>query len=524
MKTRRIAFIFIVLLFTGCEAAKMIYDMINAPEDADYEYAAEYPMPEPTERPTFAGYGGSLNLSMRLPKTLNPILNEDATVDTILSLMFEPLFILDENLKVVPNIAESIYFAEDGQSAVVTLRNDVYWNDGSSVTTHDLTYTIDELRRAPDGSVYKQNVRIISDYIRINDREARLFFHEYSASIMYDLCFPLIPEHYYRGGSRDMEPLGNGPYVFESYKGVTELKLTANGDYFKHEPYISSITVLVTADRETDIHAFEQGVVDVISSVFSEQGKYGGKKAINTTVYISSYFDFIGFNYNNDFFHDHRVRAAIARCVDIDEIINAVYVGYAKRAHSPFNPASWLYGESIRTVTYDPDEAATVFNWLANPDELNGLTVLVNIENEERVVIADMLSENLAAAGFGVSVDKVDFTAFNERIESNDFDILIAGAYLPVIPDLGFLLGQDGNIFAYEDAEMDELLSGLSDAENEQDFMEYALRIQRYIADETVMIGLAFREYVLLTDARVSGGIKPVMNGIYANIHEWFIH
>ena len=35
--------------------------------------------------------GGELVLSMRMPKTLNPLVNEDITVDNILKLIFEPL-------------------------------------------------------------------------------------------------------------------------------------------------------------------------------------------------------------------------------------------------------------------------------------------------------------------------------------------------------------------------------------------------------------------------------------------------
>ena len=56
--------------------------------------------PEPTQVMTLQpekqpATGGTLVLTMRNPKTLNPLLNEDETVDIILSLLFEKLFIMD---------------------------------------------------------------------------------------------------------------------------------------------------------------------------------------------------------------------------------------------------------------------------------------------------------------------------------------------------------------------------------------------------------------------------------------------
>ena len=50
-------------------------------------------------------YGGTLKMSMRIPKTLNPLVNEDVTVDKVLKIMFEPLFKKDNTVNVFQNIA-----------------------------------------------------------------------------------------------------------------------------------------------------------------------------------------------------------------------------------------------------------------------------------------------------------------------------------------------------------------------------------------------------------------------------------
>ena len=48
-----------------------------------------------------------LTLSMRVPETMNPLLNREETVDRILKLIYLPLLEFDETGKAYPAVAES---------------------------------------------------------------------------------------------------------------------------------------------------------------------------------------------------------------------------------------------------------------------------------------------------------------------------------------------------------------------------------------------------------------------------------
>ena len=524
----KIVFLIIIFFITGCDAARQIYDMINIQEEIEVEYEEEDTELDEYEEERRMGLGGTLHLSMRQPLTLNPILNEDITVDKILKLIFEPLFILDEQKKPIPNIADSIIFSSNGLAAVITLRSDVFWNDGTPISTRDVTFTIEEIRGASENIIYKKNVSNIMDFTRISDKELRINFRSVSSDMKYMLCFPIIPEHYYRGhmslsSLRNMEPLGNGAYKFVSYKPVTEVRLTANNMSFKNEPHIKDITVIVTNNRETDLQAFEQGVIDIITADLSDWAKYSGRKTINTIEFVSKYFDFIGFNFNNELFADNRVRAPITRCIDINEVVLNIYMGHAVTAHTPVSPASWLFERDTRLFSFDLNEARIVFEWLPVPDGFEGIKILVNAENDERIKLAEILSANLNSAGLYSKVEAENFDVFIERVENSDFDILIAGLHLSVNPDFNFLFHSSGNMFNYKDETMDALLYGLSNAFNEEDFLMQASLLQKYIVDESVCIGIAFRKHAMLLDSRVQGEIKPVINNMFANVYEWFI-
>jgi len=534
MKLKLIALLFAAFLLTGCEAGRMIYDMLNVREEAtetadETEIAKIEPAVAVTaERQSAAGYGGGLSLSMRLPMTLNPVLNEDVTVGHILTLIFEPLLSIDEHQRAVPNLAGSVYLTSGALSAVVTLRNDIYWNDGTPVTTRDVAFTIDELKKAPEEAIYARCAGSIRDYARIDDKEMRIDFYDSAAANLYGLAFPVIPEHYYRGAmsfdnDKNMRPLGGGAYVFDSYKPATELKLKANDRYFKREAYISEITVVVSSDRETDNHAFEQGLIDAAEAGLAEQGRYSGKKQVRTTEYVSTYFDFIGFNHKSALFEDARMRGAAARCVDADYILSEIYSNGAQKAATCVNPVSWLYAESIRPYPTDLAEAGFVFDWRPFPDDL-GAVILVNEENPERVAVAEHLCGNLNAAGLPAAVEKTDFDTFMERVREADFDIVVAGMRLSVAPEYDLLLRSDENPFLCNDDIMDKLLEEFAAASTELSIKDAADRIQRRVVEETLLIGVGFKKEALLTDTRINGEILPTTTNPYYNIREWHIY
>ncbi|MBR5268896.1 MAG: hypothetical protein IKU21_00130, partial [Anaerotignum sp.] len=87
-----------------------------------------------SEQDDFTAVGGEtiekmdenmLTLSMRIPETLNPLLNREETVDRILKLIYLPLVEFDEAGKAVPAIAETWEIGADGKTVTMHLRNDI---------------------------------------------------------------------------------------------------------------------------------------------------------------------------------------------------------------------------------------------------------------------------------------------------------------------------------------------------------------------------------------------------------------
>ncbi len=502
--------------------------------------------PEPTPRePSF---GGTLKLSMRPPKTLNPLLNEDVTVNNILRLVYEPLAVLDENQKPVSNLAD-FNFSSDGTSVTLTLKDGLQWSNGTAVTSKDVTFSIEMLKNAPDTVIYKKNVRNISSFTAPNTKTVNISFNQAFSGAPYLLCFPVISEAYYRNeknpqSDKNMKPVGNGAFEFVSYENTRKMKLKAtnNTTTAAKIPYIENVEVVVTPDFETDLNSFGEGIIDVVSSSVSDWGKYRSSQYSSVTEYVATYYDFIGFNFNNIALQSRNVRQAVAYAINKTEIVANIYLDHAVLTDTPVSPQSWLYEPGVATYDYAPEQAV----WLLSADgytlnddgfmekDVNSVKmplsfrIAVNSENNERVKIANYLNTSLKAVGIQSEIISVPFDEYQKLLSTKAYDIFIGGFNLSVIPDLTFALHSSqveggNNFFAYKDDKMDILLSQAASQPAEIPYKKAMSELQKYIADELPCISLAFRKTAVLSSKRINGAIAPTVDNIFYSISDWYM-
>lgn len=518
------------LLITGCNQYEEAY--INDTETI--EEAVQNPQ-----------HGGTLHISMRSPKTLNPILNEDVSVDNVLKLIFEHLFILNEELRPIPNLAQSAIFSEDGTYAIITLRNDIFWADGTPLTAADLIFTLDTIRSNPN-SIYAEVIENIFSYTQVDPLTVRVNFSNSSKGQGYMFLFPIIPRHYYLGQTNpssqvNMTPLGNGPFMFESYTVVRELNLVANPRSFR-QPYIQNVNVLITTDIETDFYALQHGIIEVLNANIIDLGRHGGSIShLNITSTPKNHYDFLGFNFSKPIFQYTIVRQAIAHAIPKQDLIQSVYLSQAISTNSPINPISWLYEEDLYEYELDLNLSRSLMLEAGFIEMDNGrlgsivlgevvplsLNILVNEENVERVQIANILRQNLENIGININLMVYNMETYIDYIDSRNFDLVLGGFNLSVKPNLSFAFHSSqinrSNIFSYSSDTMDTLLESIRIAPNEILYKQAIRNLQKYINQELPVISIAFRTSVLLTNSDIKGEIHPSLNNIYQNIHQWFI-
>lgn len=513
VKLRIFCLLFIVIYLTGCS---------QSPVQPDTN--------EDTPSVSSAGgeekiYGGSITLSMGFPETLNPLENKDARIDKALSLIFDPLFTLDEEMQPKPVLASEYILSADGRTMSVVLKDGLKWQDGEPITAADILFSLQTIKNADPASLYKPAMANVESCYQSSELVAVINYSEPYGGCAYNLCFPLIPKHYYRHG-HDFEPMGSGCYRMTEYNEKRDMKLEAFDSSVKGKPYIQNIDVLITPTALTDTQTFQTGMTDVFVADLNSIGKMDINREINYTAYNSNEFEFIGFNFSQPVLRNNSFRQGLAYGIPLQDIVKDIYLGNASKSITPVNPAYALSAPAgIENYAYNPELAHNMLAAAGYDLSKLTLSLLVNNDSTERMRIAGIVANSLTELGMHVDIEAVDFNTYVSRLQKGDFQLYIGGTDLDRRIEPSPLLATGGSINYghYSDAHMNELLAKCREALGDENYKKSIRELQSYCADELPYIGIAFKSSVLLTSARIKGDKRPSVTGIFDNIEEWYI-
>lgn len=475
-------------------------------------------------------YGGTLKMSMRMPKSLNPLINEDVTVDKVLKIIFEPLFKNDEKGKIVPNIAESWYFFND--TLTIKIKDGLKWHDGSPISANDVIFSLDTIKAQGDKTLYKDALANISSYSNVGNIITIKLSKPYYYSL-YNLRIPVISAGYYSGnnaaeGGRNMLPMGSGSFKFSSYQLSHELVLE-KCDGINGSPYIDKISAIITDDRETDLYAFEQSVTEVVQSDVSEWGKFGTGKEINITEFDTHDFEFLGFNLKNPALSSLNMRQIIFQCIPLDELVESVYLNHGVKSPLPINPDMWYCSENISYPEYDLSAAAKAVESLGYTKDNLKFSILVNSENKARCEAAAIIADRLNQAGFDITVNKQSFETYQNLLKADNFDMFIGGVRLSDFGDLRPFLSSAAitsgiNLCNYSNTQTDALLAKSESADSDETFKAAQEELQKFLGREIPCVGICFKYSAVLTNKNINGFKNPTAYNIYNDIQKWYIN
>jgi len=518
---KKVVITIFILLFTltACDAGRIFTNPSGipqgfTPQPTAYEHYDEYIAPQIPVTTTIVTTDAdtTLRLSMRHPLTLNPLLNEDVTVARILRLIYEPLIILDENLNPVSHLAE-LEFTTDFTSALIVLRPDSFWSDGTPVTMADLVFSVEALRNAPQNAIYRNKVANIRHIRRISSRSAQIYFHHASVCVGVSLGFPIIPAHHFRN-NMNADPIGNGSFVFEYHSPMRSIRLTQNLSSFRPIAHFTDVEVIFLPDAQTELYAFDQGRIDAIYLPLTEWVRHHTVRHPGYEIFPAMYFEFIGFNFNSEF-SNINMRQGIAQVFDACDAIGAVYLHHAQRATTPFHPAGIMAAE-VEVLPHDPARARALL--YAEPLQ-RPIIIIANDDNPQRVSTARRLAAELNAIGVHTRAEILPYGEYFARLEEGGFDIFVGGMTLNYPPDIQIFFS--GGMFmdcellkeAYEQARQLHF--------NEAQYLQALAEFQQTFTDRLPIISLAFRHSAVLTNQRIMQNVAPATGNVLGWVNEW---
>lgn len=506
--------------------------------ETDEEVPSKVEEPAKEEAGTKKDTASKITIGMQNPVTLNPIYNMDKNVQQTLYLLFDTLVNIEEDGSVTPNLAESFTYSASDKVLIVKLREDIKWQDGTPLTTDDIIFTLGLIKDANE-SPYKLTTSNMANVQAVDRYTFKIFYRQDFSGVYQTLFFPILPKHIYnveKEKQLTLLPVGSGPYIYKDSVPHKEITLEANPAYFKGEPSIKNIDIMIIPDEESLLYAFEQGLIDVIYTDVMEWGKYAKDKSATIYEIGTNCYEFMGLNFNKPIFQNANLRKALVYGIDRQKISDTYYLGHSVVTDTLIAPHSYLFDPTLQIKEYNLekaklllvgegykyDEDMKLFTKNNVPLSFN---LLVNEGSSERLRVAEYMQKMYKELGIEVTIDKVPTETYKERIYNKQFDAFLGGWKISYIPDATFAFHssqiQNGdNFISYSDPMMDSLIRSAFNSHPNQMVEAYG-QLQQYIAEQNPYISLYFKNGALITKKKIGGNIQPNPINFYSNIEEW---
>ncbi|MFC4449009.1 ABC transporter substrate-binding protein [Halorussus aquaticus] len=338
------------------------------------------------------GASGTLNLINSTMSTLDPIKATDTASGEVIQQVFDALMNYpDGNIEVQPLLAKNYEVSDDFTTYTFTLKEGATFHDGSEVTAQDFVYSFERLAQSPesrrayfilqsigvkhstdaDGNYQPDTLSVTA----VDDRTLRIQleepFHATLEMLAYT-AFAAVPEGIVgdiQGYNGELEysefatsqPVGCGPFKFESWQPNTEASVTRYGNYYGNKAEVERVHWQIMSDANarytyamnknadafsipTEFYDPNKVEVETTDERGREVGTYGpvrNGETLNFLAVPTINTFYIGFNTNRV---EQAARHAAAYAMNKEQLVEQVFKGRGRPAFHFTPPAIYPGG------------------------------------------------------------------------------------------------------------------------------------------------------------------------------------
>lgn len=477
------------------------------------------------------------------------------------------------HMDIAPELATALpEISGNNLNYTYTLRKDARWDDGAPITAEDVVFMLKAhkcpLTANPVVKPYFENIRTVITYpddpykFTVSMKREHInniaFFTDFPvmqrtfhdpSNILASYTFEQMDDPNFKAGSdaklsawannfndpkygTDLTMQnGSGPYriaewsagnlILERKKNHWTQKLASPTVYETSLP--EKIIFKVVMDPNAQKLEMRAQTLDVsvwlptpVAKELMQEADFNKNYNIQFTDNFS--FNYIGLNMRPDgtmrkkFFDDVRVRKAMAYAIPVDEIIQVVAQGHAKRQTTMVSPLKKEYNKDLPLIPCDIEAAKKLLDeagWKDTDGDnirdkvVDGVKLDLRIEFKhqggQKFVedVAAMIKESAYKAGIDLVVVPVEYRALREQLAKHDFDMFmsaLAGGALPEdytqLWHTSAYSSGGSNYVGFGNAASDALLDSIKYTIDEATRIPMVMRLQKLVYDEQPYIFL----------------------------------
>jgi oligopeptide transport system substrate-binding protein len=476
---------------------------------------------------------GVLNLWDTGPLTLDPAISADMSSHTYVMQIFSGLVRLDQQLNLVPDIAESWEESLDGKTYTFHLRQGVKFHNGREVKAADFKYSWERACNPDTGSgtaatylgdiigakdMLSGEAGEISGVVAIGEYTLQVTIDAPKAYFLDKLAYPTAfvvdRDNVESGQSWWREPNGTGPFKLKEWRPGQRLVLERSQVYYGEPARLQRVIFSLVADEPMAL--YETGQIDVVSvyldyidQVRDETNPLHQELAV--TPELSLYY--IGFNTVKAPFDDVNVRRAFSLAVNKERIAKVILRDMISEADGILPPGMPGYNEALEGLDYDVEEAKGLIAASKYGDVSNLPPITLTVEGYGNIIpayLGAIIQEWQENLGVEVSVRQLETENFLYNLKQEKDEIFTMG-WIADYPDphnfldILFYTGSEVNIGEYSNPTLDTLLDQAAIEQNETLRLTMYQQAEQLVVDDAPCLPLWHGTNYILVKPYVKG-------------------
>jgi peptide/nickel transport system substrate-binding protein len=372
----------------------------------------------------------------------------DATGILYARTVFDPLAIMAADNTVQPYLAQAITANADHTVWTITMRPDLAFHNGEPCDGAAVAANINaQQASALTGSALTtvSTVRVTGPLeVTVTMRSPWAPFDRYLAgAIGGQVSFIAEPRWLASGAQTD--PVGTGPFVFESWTPNDHFTAVRNHRYWRPGlPHLDSITYKPIPDPEQILASLRSGSVDIIHT--TAPAVIASLRADQSLAYIDDATKVAGepdmncvlLNLSKAPFDNPKVRRAAAMAVSSVEYSRADTAGVLPTSNGPFVPGSPYYAPTGYPAA-NPREATRLIEEVRQETGRPVSLVLNHVPDPTSARDAEFVQQQMRTAGMDVTLGAVQQTNIIDTALLGHFQAQMWRQFGAVDPDLNYI-------------------------------------------------------------------------------------
>ena len=412
--------------------------------------------------------GGTLRAAWQSGwESLDPHVASSEASFQILNNVLETLTFFDNDMNLIPWLADSWEQSDDGLTWTFHLHPGVMFSNGREMTADDVAWSLNRLIDPDIASGNSWRIGTDTTITAVDDATVEITTSAPNATLPLALGANkstgiMAPESVNDDGTVTT-PIGTGPFMIGDVEGTTKITLTANENYWQEGyPYLDSVEIVPYEDDAARELALTGGEVDWIMTIsprYLQQLQDDPDVELNVVPRLS--YDYFGLNLTKEPFNNRDVRQAIAYAIDRQQICDFAYFGICEAIDGPTASGSPWYFPYAPYSPRNVDKAKELLDGAGYGDGFSfTMNTVIGFEETQRA--AQVIQQQLADLNITMDIQPEEAAVIIDKEGSGDFDaIMWSWLGLTDAADYFYLqhhTGEGLNFTGYSNPEFDALV------------------------------------------------------------------